>query len=249
MLMLKAAGFQSIGIEKYDKFIKGEPVELPAKPVLLTFDDARLDAYRGADEILRQTGQRAVMYAISDKADKDDLLFSNWRELASMHNSGRWDIQMHGGLGHTLIPCATQIPGVSVSAPFYSCLKQIDVSGSTRSETMAEWLKRVTDDLNLGEAKLRANVPNYKSYSFAVPYGDFGQGPVHMNMPESATVMKALRAELDSRYGLNWFVQAADPAFSKPRLRPYRFTVRGPGSTFPVTTAEVVYAWLSKHSR
>jgi hypothetical protein len=49
MEMLKRAGFQTISIGQYVRFLQGDVRGLPPRPVLITFDDGRLDSYRGAD--------------------------------------------------------------------------------------------------------------------------------------------------------------------------------------------------------
>ena len=44
------AGFESISLAQYTRFRRGDSRGLPARPVLITFDDGRLDSYRGADK-------------------------------------------------------------------------------------------------------------------------------------------------------------------------------------------------------
>ena len=52
MEMLERAGFQTISIAQYVRFLQGDAAGLPARPILITFDDGRLDSYRGADKVL-----------------------------------------------------------------------------------------------------------------------------------------------------------------------------------------------------
>ena len=47
---------------------------LPAKPVLLTFDDGRLDSYRGADAPLQRMGMHAAMFVITGRIESGYLM-------------------------------------------------------------------------------------------------------------------------------------------------------------------------------
>ena len=60
MEMLRRAGFHTISIAQYVRFLAGDSTELPDRPLLITFDDGRLDSYRGADKVLAQYGFRAT---------------------------------------------------------------------------------------------------------------------------------------------------------------------------------------------
>ena len=57
---------------------------LPAKPILLTFDDGRLDSYRGADAVLKQLGMRAAMFVITGEIEKNSPFYLTWAELHKM---------------------------------------------------------------------------------------------------------------------------------------------------------------------
>jgi hypothetical protein len=46
--------------------VKREQVSLPPRPLLLTFDGARLDTWTGSDGILRELGLNAVLFVESD---------------------------------------------------------------------------------------------------------------------------------------------------------------------------------------
>ena len=43
MQMLRLAGFRAVSIAQYDRFQHGDASGLPARPILITFDDGRLD--------------------------------------------------------------------------------------------------------------------------------------------------------------------------------------------------------------
>ena len=55
MAMLAADGFHAISIAQYARFAGGDVAALPDRPILITFDDGRLDSYQGADASSRDT--------------------------------------------------------------------------------------------------------------------------------------------------------------------------------------------------
>jgi hypothetical protein len=56
MTMIGHAGYETIDLETFVRFVQGEDVELPPRPLLLTFDDARADSWTGTDGILAELG-------------------------------------------------------------------------------------------------------------------------------------------------------------------------------------------------
>lgn len=114
---LKHLGYESITAEQWADFRAGEVADLPPRPILLTFDDGRLDSYRGADRVLQRHGMQATMFVITGKIEEGDPEYLTWAELHAMAGSGRWDIEPHGHEGHqklTVAPDGTQIGRVHV---------------------------------------------------------------------------------------------------------------------------------------
>ncbi len=67
--LLDRWGFTAITLHDYQVFQRGE-LDLPAKPVILTFDGGYLDTYRYAFPILRQFGMRGVIFVLGDRKIK-----------------------------------------------------------------------------------------------------------------------------------------------------------------------------------
>jgi peptidoglycan/xylan/chitin deacetylase (PgdA/CDA1 family) len=168
MQMLDRAGFDTISMEQYVRFLGGDKQDLPDKPVLITFDDGRLDSYRGADLVLARHGFRATMFVIASAAKADDNFYLNWDELNRMADSGRWDIQEHAGDGHRNVT----VDAKGHSGPFYAFRRYSKQDGL---ESFSAYQRRVVADVLEGRRLLEQNVPSYKPLSFALPYGDFGQ--------------------------------------------------------------------------
>ena len=62
MTEIRHAGYQTVRLQTFLDFVSGEPVDLPPRPLLLTFDDGRADSWTGADGILRELHFNAVMF-------------------------------------------------------------------------------------------------------------------------------------------------------------------------------------------
>ena len=56
MTMIEHAGYETIDLQTFIDFVQDKPVDLPPRPLLLTFDDARADSWTGGDGILRRAG-------------------------------------------------------------------------------------------------------------------------------------------------------------------------------------------------
>ena len=104
MAMLAADGFHAISIAQYARFAGGDVAGLPDRPILITFDDGRLDSYQGADAILARYGMRATMFVITAYAGAAKPGYLSWPQLRAMAGGGRWDVQEHAHAGHVRIP-------------------------------------------------------------------------------------------------------------------------------------------------
>ena len=164
MTLLDHAGYQTIDLETFVRFVQGQAVELPPKPLLLTFDDARADSWTGADGILEKLGFNAVMFVDVGRVEDGDPEYLTWEELETVQASGRWRLQLHSGVGHQQIQYG---PGPDDFGPYYAYKEE--------GEEFDEWQERVRSDIEWGEETLSDNIPAYEPLGFAVPYGNYGQ--------------------------------------------------------------------------
>jgi peptidoglycan/xylan/chitin deacetylase (PgdA/CDA1 family) len=164
MTMIDHAGYQTVDLATFVRFVQGEEVDLPPRPLLLTFDDARADSWTGADGILRKLGFTAVMFVDVGRVDDGDPEYLTWDELETVRESGRWKLQLHSGRGHQQIQYG---PGEDDYGPYYAYEEE--------GEDFEEWRERVRSDIEWGEEKLADHVPDYEPLAFAVPYGNYGQ--------------------------------------------------------------------------
>ena len=165
MEMLRRAGFHTIGIPDYVRFLAGDSSALPDRPILITFDDGRLDSYRGADKVLATYGFRATMFVIVGSVEERSRFYLNWDELRSMARSGRWDIQEHAGVQHINVPYDKD----GHTGPAYSYRRMLD---DGQLETFEAYRRRVSGDILWAKQTLREQLPDFTPWAFAVPFGD-----------------------------------------------------------------------------
>jgi poly-beta-1,6-N-acetyl-D-glucosamine N-deacetylase len=164
MTLLAEAGYRTIDLETFAGFVQGRPVDLPPRPLLLTFDDARANSWTGADGILDELGFAAVMFVDVGRVDGDDPEYLRWEELETMQASGRWELQLHSGEGHRQIQYG---PGPDDFGPYYAYKEE--------GEDLDGWRERVRSDIEWGHETLADNIRSYEPLAFSPPYGSYGQ--------------------------------------------------------------------------
>lgn len=230
LTMLDDEGIVAISSATFDAFVRGRHPTLPERPILLTFDDGRLDGYRGADGLLAAHHSRATMFLITGKQDADDPRFMSWDDVQAASASGRWDIELHAHAGHSRIRASSTTRGT-----FFGSRRWLPTN---ELEAFEDWRMRATSDIKVGEDRLEAHLPGRTPHLFALPFGDYGQ--FRSNDP---AIQVALASDLNERYGA-WFTQpSGDPGFATERTgEAWRFTIRN------TTDVGDVRAWLTKHA-
>src|SRR3989344_2304839 len=175
MFTLKKDGWQTITIDEFNEFMKGE-IELPKKSFLLTFDDGRKDSYYPVDPILKTLDYKAVMFIITKYSLEkySGNYYLSLDEIKQMSNSGRWDIQAHTKEGHELII----IDSNGTKAPYYTAKIYLENGG--RIETNEEYQVRIDTDMVDAKRDIEAELGN-NVIGFAYPFGEFGQNETNFN--------------------------------------------------------------------
>jgi hypothetical protein len=169
MAYLHDAGFDTITPSQYKKWTHGEEVSLPAKPILITFDDGQTSA-QVATPVLDRHGFVAVMYVASGFADGtfggpngEPGWYLTWDQLKEMRASGRWIVQFHAGpMGHAYV----DDPADPTCHHFYPC---------RLGEDDATYEERVKSDVAQGLGAMRSafDLPDdWRGSTFAVPWDD-----------------------------------------------------------------------------
>jgi hypothetical protein len=181
LALLKQLGYTAISTREWADFRAGGTSALPAKPILLTFDDGRLDSYRNADRVLQRVGMRAAMFVVTGAVESGKPEYLTWAELHRMQDSGRWDIEPKAHEGHARITVAAD----GTQAPFYAARRYTRSEGR---ETLAAWEARVSGDLFAVRDRFAAQ--GMTPHAFALPYGDYGQ--LSGNDPEIPALLRTL---------------------------------------------------------
>jgi hypothetical protein len=162
LTLIKHAGYQTISLSTFDKFVHGGNADLPPRPLLLTFDDGRASSWTGGDEVLRDLGYTAVLFLDTGRVSRCEPGYLTWEQLKKI-DVKRWTPQLHAGAnGHSYIKTGSDETG-----PFYAYEKP--------GESFKGWQKRTQADIDQGERSMAEHVDAYKPLAFALPYGSYGQ--------------------------------------------------------------------------
>ena len=112
MQMLASSGFRSVRISDVVRSATGG-VALPARSVLITFDDGGAGQWIFADRVLADLGLHAVAFLITGHLGASPAYLS-WPEAQALGRSGRWDIQAHTHDQHHFVPTGPLTPPASV---------------------------------------------------------------------------------------------------------------------------------------
>jgi peptidoglycan/xylan/chitin deacetylase (PgdA/CDA1 family) len=229
MAALHHMGFRAIGMDQYVRFRRGQPGGLPPRPVLITFDDGRLDSYRGADRTLARFGFRAVMFVSTDQPGRKHASYLTWKELHAMSDSSRWEVQPQAHEGHIRVALDAR----GHTGPFYAARR---FTRSEGRESFADFEQRVTSDVFA--AKEGVEEQGFVPRAFAVPYGDYGQRSA--NDPRIAPFMRDFLVRQFEAV----FVQDERnaPGYTKPWGVAERYQVHSE------TTTDRLYVWLRDNS-
>jgi peptidoglycan/xylan/chitin deacetylase (PgdA/CDA1 family) len=164
MALLDHAGYDTITLEELARFVRRRSVELPPRPLLLTFDGGRLGTWTATDAVLREHDFGAVVFADVGPIEEGDPAYLTYRELARLQAGGRWEVQLQAGTGNRRIRYG---PAPADVGAFYAYRGAEEVLGG--------WRERVFSDVTYGEDQLAHHVPGYRPLAFAPPYGNYGQ--------------------------------------------------------------------------
>jgi peptidoglycan/xylan/chitin deacetylase (PgdA/CDA1 family) len=91
---LRRAGYTSIRLyDLYEALLTGHP--LPAKPIILTFDDGHRDAYTEALPLLQRYGFSGTFFLVTKLIDDQSPTTLTWEQVTAMSAAGM-DMEAHG---------------------------------------------------------------------------------------------------------------------------------------------------------
>ena len=218
MAALARMGFRTISTEQFARFRRGDVRGMPPRPLLITFDDGRLDSFRGADRVLQRHGFRAAMFVVTGAIRDEDPDHLTWRELRAMRGSGRWDVEPHAHRGDARVA----VDATGATAPFYAVRRYTRSGGR---ESFADFERRVTTDLFRAREEMLDH--GFEPHAIAVPGGDYGQRSA--NDPAIAPFMRDL---LTRQFGVVFAgVEGNDPGYSTAAGDAARYEVHADTTT------------------
>ncbi len=213
MLALKKDGFQSITPAQLRSFFDGgEP--LPAKPILITFDDARADSFLYADPVLEETGFKAVMFVPVGDVAMHQPYAAVWPTIRRMYATGRWDMQCHGADAQHYVP----VDAKGNLGHFLANKMWIKEAG--RLETNQEYTARIEHDLLICKETMARELPGINIFAFAFPYGDQGHRSLS-NAPDAFAINQGVvRKHFNLAFNVDntYLATGATPKFILPRF-------------------------------
>lgn len=93
---LKENGYETISLEQMEDYYRGKEIQLPEKPIMITFDDGYLNNYEYAYPLLKKYDTKAVIYLIGWSVGRDTFIDSDkeitphfsWEQAREMYDSG-----------------------------------------------------------------------------------------------------------------------------------------------------------------
>lgn len=167
MRSLKNANYTAVTASQVDAWYQGTGV-LPPKPVLITFDDARLDSFQHADPILERYGFKATMFVPLTNVERQLPGYASWGHIRQYQQTGRWEIQSHGASAARYIPIDAQ------GREGLFLINRQWLSDEQRLETHDEWVTRINSDYHLARETLTRHI-GMPPVALAFPNSNFGQ--------------------------------------------------------------------------
>jgi tetratricopeptide (TPR) repeat protein len=165
---LASAGYTAITLDELDVMRSGKK-PFPAKPILLTFDDARADSFRLGDPVLAANGMKATMFVPTVRIADESAFNADWAQLQRLRATGRWDFQAHGHLAHD--PITVDADGGV--AEFLVNREWLTEPG--RLESHDEFAARVDGDYATCAQRLAEHLPGQRVIGYAFPFSEMGQ--------------------------------------------------------------------------
>jgi hypothetical protein len=201
---LASAGWQAVTLEMlHDAYRTTAP--LPAKPILVTFDEGYLGTYEAADPVLRELRWPAVMFLRTERQESRDASFLFWDRLQRMKQSGLWEIASGDPVAIPLEASADAVP----SAPPGAAV----IADRLEAPPVVAWAPRGIEPLvafscvRAGERAWHEGGP--------IPWLGFVDDPVGANDP-AGNPFRIARLRVDPRWTTSELLRRLDLAVAPP---------------------------------
>ena len=173
MRALKLGGFHTLTIQQYAAYVHGDLRGLPERPILLTFDDGRQDAYQAANPILAADGFHATELAVPGWVVHNPGFSVSWAELEQMYRGTTWDVESHFGFG----PEKVQVSKTGTTGARFAYLQYLPGAPGHPGhlQTFAQFRKAFTGNELWGIQQFRDHLPGFRPLATAIPGSNYGQ--------------------------------------------------------------------------
>lgn len=196
MFALKEAGWETVTLEEFTAFVRGERT-LPERSFVLTFDDGSKESYYPVDPILRALQYEAVTFILPVlSAEEGTFYYLSENEIERMVDSGRWEVGSHGYDIHSFIKTAED------GSEGAALTNRAWLENRGALETLDEYRARVRADLVDSRSRLEEFLDR-PIESFAFPFGEFGQLPSN-TADAYETIMDAVADTYESAFYQWW---------------------------------------------
>jgi peptidoglycan/xylan/chitin deacetylase (PgdA/CDA1 family) len=117
--LLRTHGFQTITLPQLRAYMRGEQVDLPDKPFLITFDDGYRDNYSQAFPVLKEVGYCATIFMVGNNFDRGNRLTSS--QIREMNANG-----FSAGAHSMTHPDLTQLSASKLQAEVMGSKKKVE---------------------------------------------------------------------------------------------------------------------------
>jgi hypothetical protein len=236
MRALSDGGFHPLTMQQYVAYVHGHSQDLPSRPILITFDDGRRDAYNAATPILAQYGFHATEFDIPGwiKAYPDFALPK--ADLVGMEDSPTWSVQLHFGYGkHTI-----QVGKHGAMGSVFGYLRYLPGKHGKHGEkghleSFGHFKRRFKANMRYGMDRF-GSIFHEKAIADAIPTSNYGQDAT--NDPR---IPKYVLPWLDRHFQAVFGGDYLDQGKHRPDQIPGRFSPKlsyrmsmGPRETLPV---------------
>ncbi|MCA9382647.1 polysaccharide deacetylase family protein, partial [Candidatus Dojkabacteria bacterium] len=176
---LKNAGYETVSLEDFILFIKGEK-DLPENSIVITFDDGIRSSYIKATPILESVDFNAVMFVITKFSMHEGThYYLSLEEVKDMESTPTWEIQPHAYDSHQRTLVGPDEYGTYLGNKRY-------IAGENRLETTEEYRVRISTEFKNTYEEF-SKYMGYTPISFAYPFGDYGH--TSKNFPGARQVL------------------------------------------------------------
>ncbi len=169
---LKSAGYTTLTVTELARILDGKQA-FPKRPIMITFDDARIDSFDRADPLLARYGMKATMFVPTARILDGHPHFADWKKISDYAATGRWDLQSHGHRAHDLITLDAE---QQQTGNFL--VNRLWLEEPKRSESYEEYAARVDEDYRISIEELKRHTPGLEVVGYAFPFSEAGQESV-----------------------------------------------------------------------